>query len=274
MNPKLVVSMLALGSASLIAGSAEGSLQVGSIRKELHFAKAAYVKDRFEPSKQVLHLVLSDAPVPSKALFDGARLFAITSSSEIQVVEFDFSDDGVKWFFSTKGLPGTRSMNASPNPFPYEIKGGVMQGKIQSKSEALSENSPGIEISVTYSAEIEKPVVEPAPTAADAAAAQRSPAGKAYLDRLDAVQKGDKARLMPALTPEQRAQLEAADFKQILPMLQQMQPKNVKILKAVDTATESKLWLSGIVDGKPQKGDVEMHLVDGHWIVTLEIWNE
>src|SRR5271154_6124744 len=115
--------MLAVGSAPLLAGSAEGFIQVGSIRKELHFAKAARVKDRFEPSKQVLHLVLSDVPVPSKALFDGARLFAITSRSDIQVVELDFSEDGVKWFFSMKGVPGTRSMSASPNPFPYEITG-------------------------------------------------------------------------------------------------------------------------------------------------------
>lgn len=130
MNAKLVVSLLALGATSLVAGSAEGFLQVGPIRKEVHFAKAAYVKDRFEPSKQVLHLVLSDVPVPSKALFDG------------------------------------------------------------------------------------------------------------------------------------------------LPMIQQMQRKNVKIRKAVDTDTESALWLSGIVDGRPQKGEVEMHLVDGHWLVTLEVWNE
>jgi hypothetical protein len=274
MNVKVMVSLLALGSTSMIAGTAEGFIQIGSIRKELHFAKAAYTKDRFEPSKQVLHVVLSDTPVPSKALFDGGRLFALTSRSEIQVVEFDFSGDSVKWFLSMKGMPGTRSMNQSPNPFPYEIKGSTLKGKIQSKSEALSEDQPGIEISVTYSAEIEKPVIKPPPTAADAIAAQRSPAGKAYLDRMDAVQKGDKARLMAVSTPEERAMLEQADFKQILPMIQQMQPKNVKILKAVDSATESELWLSGIVDGKPQKGEVEMHLVDGRWLVTLEVWNE
>ena len=274
MTSKQIVSMLALGSTSLLAGSAEGFIQIGSVRKEFHFAKAAHVKDRFEPSKQVLHLVLSDAPIPSKALFDGARLFAITRSSDIQAVEFDFSEGGVKWFFSAKGMPGSRSMNASPNPFPYEITGNVMHGKIQSKSEALSDEFPATEISVTYSAEIEKPVVEPAPTAAETAAAQHSAAGKAYLDRLDAVQKGDKVRLMAALPPEERQQFEKADFKQILPMLQEAQPRNVKVLKAVDTATESKLWLSGIVDGKPQKGEIEMRLVDGHWLVTLEVWNE
>src|ERR1700734_1989271 len=139
MNAKLMASLLALGATSLVAGSAEGFAPVGSIRKELHFAKAAYVKDRFEPSKQVLHLVLSDALVPSKALFDGARLFELTNSSGIQVVEFDFSGDGAKWFLSMKGMPGTRSMNESPNPFPYQIKGSVMQGKIQSQSEALSQ---------------------------------------------------------------------------------------------------------------------------------------
>lgn len=266
--------MLALGSTSLIAGSAEGFIQIGPVRKEFHFAKAAYVNDRFDPSKQVLHLVLSDAPVPSKALFNGSRLFALTSSTEIQVVEFDFEEKGVKWFFSAKGLPGSRSLSASPNPFPYEITSGVMHGKVQSKSEALSDDFPATEISVTYSAEIEKPVVEPPPTAADAVAAQHSAAGKAYLDRLDAVQKGDKERLLAVSTPEEREQLEAADFKQILPMLQGMQPKDVKILKAVDTATESNLWVSGIMDGKPQKGEVEMHLVDGRWLVKMEIWDE
>jgi hypothetical protein len=266
--------MMALGSAPLFAGSADGFIQIGTIRKELRFAKAAHVKDRFDPTKQVLHLILSDAPVPSKALFDGGRLFALISSTDIQVVEFDFVENGVKWFLSAKGMPGSRSMSASPNPFPYEMKGNVMHGKIESKSEALSEDQPGLNISVTYSAEIEQPVVEPPPTAAETAAAQHSPAGKAYLDRLDAIAKGDKARLMAASSPEERAQLATADFNQVLPMIQGMQPKNVKILKAVDTATESVLQLSGVMEGKPQKGDVEMRLVDGHWLVTLELWND
>jgi len=30
----------------------------------------------------------------------------------------------------------------------------------------------------------------------------------------------------------------------------------------------------GIVEGKPQKGAVEMHLEGGHWFVRLEVWNE
>ena len=57
-------------------------------------------------------------------------------------------------------------------------------------------------------------------------------------------------------------------------MLREEMPKDVKILKAVDTATTSTLTLSGIMDGKPQKGEVELHLVDGHWFVTLDIWND
>jgi hypothetical protein len=266
--------MLALGSTALTAGTAEGFIQIGTVRKELHFAKAAHVKDRFDPTRQVLHVVLSDTPIPSKALFDGGRLFALTSRTDIQVVEFDFSENAVKWFFSSKGMPGSRSMNASPNPFPFEVKGTAMHGKIESKSEAMSDDFPAVEISVTYSAEIEKPVVEPPPTPAETAAAQRSPAAKAYLDRLDAVQKGDKARLEAASSPEELERMKGVDFTQVLPMLQSMMPKNVKVLKAVDTATESALWLSGIMDGKPQKGEVELHLVNGRWLVTLEVWNQ
>lgn len=274
MNSKLAVSLLALSATSLVAGTAQGFIQIGPARKELRFAKAAYVKDRFDPTKQVLHVVLSDAEIPSKALFDGARLFALTSSTDIQVVEFDFADDAVKWFLSARSMPGSRSMNQSPNPFPYEIKGTAMHGKIEAKEEAMSAEMPAFEISATYSAEIEKPVIEPPPTAADTAAAQNSPGWKAYQERLDAVVKGDRARILADSSPQDRAQIEQADFAQILPMMREMMPKNVKVLKAVDTPSDSTITVSGIMDGKPQKGEVELHLADGHWLVKLEIWND
>jgi hypothetical protein len=269
-----LVTAALLASVSLMGESAEGYIKIGSVRKELRYASAARVPDRFDHSKQVLHLVLSDGPVPVNAVFDGLRLFSITSRAGIQAVEFDFSEkvDDVHWFFSAVGEMGTMSMSQSPNPFPYKITGDVMKGKIEATSKPEGDRS-GYEISVAYSAVIEKPVVEVPPTAADAAAAKDHPAAKAYLERLDAVMKGDKARLLAAMPPEARAEIEAADFKQLLPALQQMQPKNLKILRAREQDGVVTLWLSGIVDGKPQKGDVEMYLENGHWFAREEIWN-
>jgi hypothetical protein len=77
--------------------------------------------DRFDPSKQVLSVLLSDAPLPSRALFDGLYLYVYKHARKIQVVEFDFTPDGVKWFFDPKGGAGSMSMSRSPNPFSYEV---------------------------------------------------------------------------------------------------------------------------------------------------------
>jgi hypothetical protein len=257
-----------------MAGPTEGYLKTGDARAELRYAKAAHRPDRFDPSKQVLSVLLSDAPLPSRALFDGLYLYAYKHARNIQVVEFDFTPDGVKWFFDPKGAPGSMSMSRSPNPFPYEVSGNVIQGKIEGKSEPNTQSDRSYEISATYSAEVEKPVAPPVPTAADAVAAQNSVGAKAYVDSVDAIQKGDKVRMLTHLPPEERAMLEQADFAQVLAMMQMEQPKNLKVLKAVDTATDSELSLSGMVEGKPQKGTVEMHLDGGHWFVRLEVWNE
>ncbi len=214
--------------------------------------------DRFDKSKQVLMVLLSDAPLPPRALFDGLYLFAYKHSRNIQVVEFDFTPNGVKWFFDPKGGEGSMSMSRSPNPFHYEVSGNVIKGKIEAKSEPETPSERTYDISVAYSVELEKPVAQPVPTAADAAAAVNSAGAKAYIDRADAVRVMTRLDI-PYLPPEERVMLEQADFAQVSPMLLMEPAKNLKVLKAVDTATDSELWLSGIVEGKPQKGTVEMH---------------
>jgi hypothetical protein len=132
-------------------------------------------------TKKMFHLVLSEAPLPRLALFDFSYMGVAFLDSN-QIVELNFDDkphptfgDGVSWSIKRKLPESAIGLGASPNPFPFEINGNVMKGKIESKGD-------GYEISVTYSAIFEKDPFDVAPIAADAIAATNSAAAKVYLE--------------------------------------------------------------------------------------------
>jgi hypothetical protein len=257
----------------LTAQTADGYIKTGADRRELHFARAARVTDDLDKTKQMLHLILSEAEISSKALFDRGELLGIKYQKKNQIVEFNFHEDGVNWFLMSKEMEGggTLSLSRSPNPFPFEISGDTVKGKVEDHGEASSMHPP-YEIAVSYSAKLEEAVVEPAPTPADAIAAAKSPATKAYLDLVAAIRAGDKAKIMAGVGPEQRAQVDTPQFPQALKFIQSMMPSNLKVLKVVEKDGEATLTLSGMLEGSPQKGQSVMKLEGGKWLMHSESW--
>ena len=264
--------LAAVAASVTTAQTADGYIKVGSDQRNLRFARAAQIPDDLDKSKQMIHLVLSEAEIPSKALFDDMKLFDIRQAKVNQIVELNFRDNSVNWFLTGKGMEGTRSMSQSPNPFPYQILAGAIKGKIEAHGDAGSTGAAAYEISVTYTAPLEKPVIESAPTAADAAAAAKSPAVKAYLDLVTALRAGDKAKIMSGVPAEKRAQMDSPDFPKMLAFVQSMMPQNLKVLKVVEKDGVATLTLSGTLEGSPQKGEATMKLEGGKWLMMSESW--
>jgi hypothetical protein len=267
-----LISLVALAVCFASAQTADGYIKIGSDRRELRYARAARVADDLDKSKQMLHLILSEAEIPSSALFDGGKLFEIRIAKANQVVELNFRDEGVTWFLTGKEMPGTLSLNRSPNPFPYEVSGDRVKGKVSAKSEEASSSHTPYQIEVTYSAVLEKAPVAIAPTAADAGAAAKSPAAMAYLDFVSALRAGDKAKIMAGVLPAQRAQMDTPEFPKTLTFIQMMMPSNLKILRAVEKDGEATLTLSGVLEGSPQAGEAIMKLEGGKWLLRSESW--
>jgi hypothetical protein len=271
-----LISLAAFAVCFAAGQSAEGYIKIGSDRRELRYARAARVADDLDKSKQMLHLILSEAEIPSKALFDRGELLGIKYSKTNQIVEFNFHDNAVNWFLMSKEMEGggTLSRSESPNPFPYEVSGDRVKGKVEVKSGQFeaSTNHPPYQIEVTYSAVLEKAPFEVAPTPADAIAATRSPAAIAYLDFVSALRAGDKAKIMAGVPPAQRAQMDTPEFPKALKFIQMMMPSNLKILKAVEKDGEATLTLSGTLEGAPQKGEAIMKLEGGKWLLRSESW--
>lgn len=268
------VFVLCCGIAAGQSG-AEGFLKVGNVRKELRHARAAIVADRFDKAKQVLHVVFSDAPLPTKAVFDGLELFSLTNATGIQVVEFDFSPEGgVNWYFRVKGLTGTMSMNQSPNPFPFDRKGDIISGKIQAKGDTPGDDPKPYELSLTYTAKVEMPPVEKPVTAEDTAAAAKHPATLAYLDFVDAIRKGDKTRIIANAAPDRRHMIDTPDFEQMLKMIQSIEPTDIRVLKVAAEGDSATLTTTGTMEGKLRHGEAEMTRVEGRWYLRGEKWQD
>jgi hypothetical protein len=199
-------------------------------------------------------------------------LFDIRSDRKNQVVELNFREGGVNWFLTGKEMEGTLSMSRSPNPFPYQVMAGAIKGQIEEKSDPGDKGRAPYEISVTYSAPLEKPSVETPLTPAETAAAQKHPATIAYLNLMDAIRKGDKARILAAAPEEQKSRIDSPDFPKMLELIQSMQPADVKVLRAVDQDGTATLTVTGMQDGKRVKGEITLKFEEGKWVMRSESW--
>ena len=91
---------------------------------------------------------------------------------------------------------------------------------------------------------------------------------------MSAIRAGDRAKIVAASPEDQRQQIDNADFEKMLKVVQTMQPSNIKVLKAVEKDGEATLTLSGVQDGKPQKGEATMKLEAGKWVMGSENWRD
>jgi hypothetical protein len=268
----LIRALLLMAFLGCLAGAqnTQGFIIVGSDRRELHCARAAEIPDDLDKSKTMIHVLLSESPISFIALFDSRALYDIRSEGKNQIVELNFRENGVNWFLTGHDMEGMFSLSRSPNPFPYEVKAGAIKGKVESKSDTDAWPSRTYEISVTYAAPIEQhPVAGPEPAPGDALAAEKHPAVQAYLSLQEAIRAGNKAGILAAAPADRRARMDSPDFPQMLKMIQSMQPKEIRVLKAVDKDGEATLTLQ---DGQHRKGEATLRLEGGKWLMQSESW--
>jgi len=252
-----------------MAGTVNGKMIVNGKEHTLTAVLAAKVKDG---GNEILRVVLSDVPLPPKAVFEEMDLFSLGADGKFHGIQLDFSENGVTMMLRSKDMEGSFSHSQSPNPFTLKQSGDRVEGEIIDKQTG-EDKHVRYDISVKFSAQLETKVVEAAPTAADAEAAKRHPAAITYVKLQEAIRKGDKAAIRAMAPPEARAQIDGPDFPEMLKMIQAMQEKDVRVLKAVTNGNESTLILQGkSAEGTVRKGEATLVLENGNWIMRNEKW--
>jgi hypothetical protein len=121
------------------------------------------------------------------------------------------------------------------------------------------------------------PVLFAAETAAEkptALPADGGEPGKAYLAYTKAFAAGDIPALKKMVSAERAKKLDDPQMKEMLPMMQALEPKDIKILGGTMTSKEATLNVEGKAEGAASKqtGEVHMVLEDKTWKVEKESW--
>lgn len=283
MNARARVSVALVAAFGFLAGlearaddgSASGAVTVNGKSTTLKHAYARAVPGFFDKTKEDVVVILTDVPLEAKALedqferihlADAGKLhaFEITLDAEGKPISTAFRDNGFK-----KASPSGLS---SADVFTKKVfDGKTVEGSYKSakESEFFGETYA---FDVSFKANITRAPKAVPPTAAETAAAQKTPQAAVYADFLRAVQKEDLPALKKLFSKEQAKNLDDPEAKKMVGMVRMMSPTGIKVLKVVETGNEAELTVTGKQDGNVANGVVHMVKEGGSWKVQREEW--
>ena len=267
MRQTLLTVGLAIGAA---VSAAPGKLILNGETIVLSHVYARKAPQTFDEKKDAYYVLAVDRELPAEIRSEPDEVRRLVWDGKLHGVEIEFSDDSVSWMLKTSKLKGSISGSRSPNPYKIAFTGGRAKGEAKmEKAEKLGETT--YQYDFTVDVPIEAKAVQPEPTAADKAAAKNSAAAKAYVAYLAVLAKGDKAGLMKAVDPEKAKMIDTPDFPKMVQFVQQMQPKNIEVLRAVETGDNAVLTVSG--DAGKSRGTVKMKRAGTNWLIMHESWS-
>ncbi len=272
----LLVALAALPAPAAAAdGRAEGTLTVNGKTTKLAYAYARAVPGSFDKTKEDVQVILSDVPLAGKALEDTFERIQMAEAGKLHAFEITINAEGKP--ISTSFLD-----DAFKGPSPGGLSTGdvftkkVFDGKsVEASYRSAKEHEffgNKYAFDVTFRAEIARAVRPVPPSAADTAAAQKSPQAKVYAEYLAAVQKEDLAALKKLFSKEQAKHLDEPDAKQMVAMVKMMTATEIKVLKVTEKGETAELTVTGKQDGKVSSGVVRMVREGGAWKVQKEEW--
>lgn len=225
--------------------------------------------DVFDSKKMTTYVLATDAELSPQDRVDNDAIRELYWNGKINAVEIELTDGGISWRILSSQIKSSLSGSRSPNPYALEMTSNRVRGTVKMEGpDKLGDTTYFYEFAVD--AAIESKVELPPPTAADKAAAQGSAPAKAYLAYLAVLMKGDKAGLMKAVDPAKTKRIDTPEFPEMIKFIQSMQPKDVAVLRAIETGDKAELTVSG--NGGQQTGTVKMEKLSGAWVVMKESW--
>jgi len=275
-------SLLGIGLVSLslsFAALGDGTLTVNGKTVKLDHAYATTRPDPFDKKKTVTLVLFTDRELPANALKDDFTLMDAQSKTKFSGVsaEIDSDKQVISGQIYSSALKNNMDQFSSTGSQKVELTtrtASRIAGKLY-----LPEPGDFFKNTYMYSIDFDVPIV----TAAQIVAAMPKPKGTplpanggdqwtAYQSYRKVIKSGDLTALKKMVTSEQAKQVDDPDFKKFFPLMQQMQPKNVKFLNGVVDGDNATLNVSA-KDGKESStGTIEMIRDGGKWKVKHESW--
>lgn len=269
------VGLLASPAARAADGKAEGTITVNGKTTKLAHAYARAVKGFFDKTKEDVEVILSDVPLEAKALEDQFERSRMADAGKLHAFEITIDADGkpISTAFRDNGFKkASPSGLSSADVFTKKtFDGKTVEGSYKSAGQKEFFGDT-YSFDVSFKADVARAPKPVPPTAAETAAAQKSPQAAVYADFLRAIQKEDLPALKKLFTKEQAKNLDDPEAKKMVGMVKMMSPTEIKVLKVVETGDKADLTVTGKQDGSVASGVVHMVKERGAWKVQREEW--
>lgn len=266
-------TLLLLVVSAAFADSAKGTFTVNGKTVTLKNAYATNKKNGFDKTKTDVFIIVTDKELPPGALFDE---FAMMSLTDQGISGFTIEVDPDKQVISgTLFSPAFKKMHqfSSVGKQKLDLKTWSkdhVAGSVTMPADDFFDEK--YQYSATFDVPIQtKPVEKPVTLSGKPLPADGGEPAKAWQTYRKAMTSGDLKAIRATITADMVKQTEDPDFKKMLPVIQAMQPKHVKILRGSvdgDTAT----LLVDDLDDKTSHGTVTLHRENGQWKLVKEAW--
>jgi hypothetical protein len=272
--PLVLGALVLFGSVSAaLAGSAKGVLTVNGKTFNLKNAYATTMKNPFDKKKTDVFLVLTDKDIPPGAQFDEFAMMDLAdkgiSGITVEIDDDKRTDSGTLFSPAFKKMKQFSSTGNQKLELTMWTKDHVA-GKISINADDFFDEK--FQYTATFDAAVEsKPAEKPVVLKGTKLPADGGDPAKGWEAYRKAIQSGDIAAIRKTIAAEHVKDTESPDFKKMLPVVQTMQPKRIRITAGSvdgDTAT----LLVENLDEKSSTGTVTMHREGGQWKLLKEAW--
>ncbi|HEV8660409.1 MAG TPA: hypothetical protein VGS96_17520 [Thermoanaerobaculia bacterium] len=260
-------------AAATLGATAKGTLTVNGKTFNLKNVYATNRKNPFDKKKTDVVVILSDKELPAGAQFDEFALMSLPEQG-VSGITFEVDPDkrinsGTLFSPSFKKMKQFSSTGNQKLDLTTSTKDRIA-GSISIKPDNFFEEN--FQYSATFDAPIlTKPPEKPVALKGTPLPADGGEPAKAWQAHRKAIAAGDMAAIRKTIAAEHLKDLDDPDFKKMLPLMKEMQPKKVKITGGSidgDTAT----LLVKNLDEKNSNATVTMRREGGQWKLVKEAW--
>ncbi len=273
----LLTCAVATAGYSSNTGTATGKMTVGGKTTQLHWALARTSPDPFNKKQTDVIVLISNIQVTPEQFNDLKSMFTLADSGRLTGIEATIDREkkviGAEIYSPMFKLQGNRFSAVGMHKFePTTFKAGTVAGKLSTSHES-SFNHVAFAYSATFHAiaTAPKPPAEAKLEGVQPGAGGGDP-GKAYLAYTKILAGGNSDAVKKAVSADRAKQMDDPDFKQMFPLLQEMEPKKIKITGGAISGDKATLTATGDMNGTQAKGTIAMVRERGVWKVDKESW--
>ena len=276
------IVLAALMTASIAYGSdpgtAQGTMTVGGKKTTLKYAVARNTPNHLDEGKTDIRVLVSNIPVTVEQFDNIGDMMELADSGKLTGIEVEITPE--KKIIS--GQLYSPEFHLQGNQFSavgmHEFKATTftktaLAGKLSTTHDS-SFNKVPFSYSATFNAAVKAPkAAAPAKLKGTPLPAGGGDIGKTYLAFAKSVAAGDMNALRNGASAERAAQMNTPDFKEMFPLIQAMEPKDIKVTGGAVDGDTATLTATGVTDGDKATGTITMVREGGKWKVSKESWS-